>query len=224
MEIYKTDGIIINTLLYRDYDLIATVFSRDYGIIKLFIKGSLKKHGGLVEELTRAEFIYNQSKSDLLPCHEISLIQSSLRLRLQLGPLEAACDMIKAVQASQYPQKPAPKLYQLLANYFGQLPDSPNPAVLQASFKLKLLRHDGLFVLQKHCKECAKELQSFSFTHGAFFCPQHAPEQGLFFSQEEADTLILLAFSQDYAELNLATVSPVFQSKINTLFHALIES
>ena len=42
MEILTTEGIILNTLPYGDYDVIATVFSRDHGIIKLFIKSALK--------------------------------------------------------------------------------------------------------------------------------------------------------------------------------------
>lgn len=224
MEIYKTEGIILNTLLYRDYDVIATVFSRDYGIIKLFIKSSLKKNGGFIEELTRAEFVYTASKSELMPCQEITLVQSSLRLRQQLGPLEAACDMLMAIQKSQYPLKPAPKIYQLMTNYLIQLPTFSNPEALRASFKLKLLRHEGLFTLQHNCKSCEKELHAYTFCHGAFFCSEHAPESGLHFSREEADILILLGFSQDYAQLNLASISSYFQTKINTLFQALLET
>lgn len=224
MEIYKTEGIILNTLLYRDYDVIATVFSRDYGIIKLFIKSSLKKNGGFIEELTRAEFVYTTSKSELMPCQEITLVQSSLRLRQRLEPLEAACDMLTAIQQSQYPLKPAPKLYQLMTNYLTQLPTFSSPEALRASFKLKLLRHEGLFALRHNCKGCDKELQAFTLCHGAFFCPEHAPETGLHFSCEEADILILLGFSQDYAQLSLAPISSYFQTKINTLFQALLET
>jgi DNA repair protein RecO (recombination protein O) len=39
--IQRTEGIVLHTLSYRDYDQILTVFTREAGVIKLVMRGGL---------------------------------------------------------------------------------------------------------------------------------------------------------------------------------------
>lgn len=191
MSFYHTEGIILHTLKFLDHDSIMTVFTRDFGLIKFFVKKGLKNHP--ISPLTQAELIFSQGKSNLFKCKEISVLNFHLKLRNNQETLQAAYNLILAIKNSQLEQQPAPLLYELLACYLQALPLFPNPCILAVSFQLKLLRHEGLLNISS-------------------FCSNHPT-----LSEEETRCFKQLALSRSLQELRSLTISPNLNEKLKSL-------
>ncbi len=148
-EIEKTEGVILGSQGYGEGDRIITVFTPDFGLIKLFAKGASRprsKHGAATTPLVRAEFLYTRGRSDLYRLLEGSVVDPFLHLRDSLTALETAGHLIQDILASQWPGKAAPLLYSLVIHYLTHLSSVP-PESLLASFRLKILCHEGLLAV-----------------------------------------------------------------------------
>ncbi len=147
MQIQRAEGVILQSLNFQDYDQILTVFTREEGLIKLIVKRARHAksgRGGFTAPFTQAEFIYKEGRGEIFTCSEVSVIHQHLGLRRSLSVLEAACDIIKALLLVQPIQAAAPQLYDLLILYLTHIPRLRDPYALAASFRLKLLKHEGL--------------------------------------------------------------------------------
>ena len=141
-----TEGIVIKSIDFRDSDRIITVFSRDHGLIKLMVRRArLQKKSpmAVTVPLACAEFIYTQRKGEIFPFKEGSLIAANLQLRCSYSHLESACRLIRLLEESQEPGKPAPQLYQLLRYLLSKLHEVPSPEYFIPLFQLRILKHDG---------------------------------------------------------------------------------
>jgi DNA repair protein RecO (recombination protein O) len=216
----QTQGVILSTLNYQDYDLILTVFSSEKGLIKFFFKrGNSKKRrqGTSTDPLTCAEFIYSKGKGELLLCHEISTINAHLDIRKDLKFLETGCSLVREIQQTQFPEKPSQQLYQLLLRYLGHIPKMEHPENLEFSFKLKIMRHDGIFGITPFCTTCKAPLKEHVIYDRESFCPSHAPTGSLLFDEEEANLLLVLAYCRSFSEIPDSALDPVFREKIDRL-------
>jgi len=224
MTLYRTEGIIIHALDFRDHDKILTVFSPDHGLIKLFLKGILiRRHSRPVTApLTRSEFVCKKRTGDLLLCREMSTLDQQLILRRDLKTLEAACELLQLVKRTQFPDKPAPDLYRLMIQYLRFIPSLSIPDVLTTSFRLKLLRHEGLFGISTTCHHCGTALADFLVARGESFCRQHAPSQALLFSKKEGELLHHLAFCRNLTALPSPGFTINFKEKVAQFFEDVI--
>lgn len=211
-------GIILKAASFQDYDQILTVFSEDLGLIKIIFKNSKKHPAYLTTPLTQAEFIYVKGKSDLLKCLEISPINTHAALRGSLEVLEASGDILRALLKTQPLQVPTPDLYKLTSCYLKNLPLIANPYLLADSFKLKILRHDGLLSLKPMCTKCECSLQELFMSQGESYCSFHTPHNALEFNTEETTALLILAYSQSFSQLELIHLTPNLREKIKILF------
>ena len=221
MEPFRTEGIILHALNFRDFDQILTVYSQNQGLIKFILKGgnsAKRRKGSSSAPLTRAEFVYMKGRSDLLNLHEISVLDYQTGVRESLDHLEAACGVLQAVQSSQFPEKPAPTLYQLLVSYLAKIPQAKSPASLVASFRLKIMRHDGLYGLDEYCSSCQTPLKTFHICDGESFCSQHAPGYALLFSEQEAKVTTYLAYCRSLADLDEVPITQELSKKIQQMF------
>jgi DNA repair protein RecO len=192
------EGIILHMIPYRNYDQIVTVFTKDRGILKLFCKkGKTQSHR--YTPLTKVEFVYIEKQSELCQCEEISPVQSYLYLRNHLIHLEAGCRLIHAIHQSQWVGREAPLLYDLLTYYLDKIPELNDPFILVASFRLKILSHDGLLNLNPS--------------------GQYPPE----FDEEEIIQLQILAYGQSYKELAQQVLSEETKAKIEAFFFSKLK-
>jgi DNA repair protein RecO len=199
-----TEGIILNTLPFQDYHQILTVFSKELGMIKLIVKYALRGKGRGSDPLTQAEFVLHQKSSELFQCKEISPIDHFLPIRQSILHLEAACALLHALKTSQFPHKPALKLYELLSIYLKMVPSFDNPHLLAASFRLKILRYEGLI--------------AFNPLETEFQPPIEYP----LFDSFEYQTILVLALSRSTVFLERLMLTPTLQKKIEILFETLI--
>ncbi len=148
MQTHRCEGIILNTLNFRDYDQILTVFSKDFGLLKFIAKkANASKRGLKCAPFLRGEFIFVQNQSELYSLRDVSIISQHLNLRNNLTCLSAACACCKAILDTQLLHKPSESLYALLIAYLEQFPLCADPRLLECSFLLKLLRHEGILDL-----------------------------------------------------------------------------
>lgn len=223
MEPFKTEGVILHALNFRDYDQILTVFTYTEGLVKGVLKGSLKRNNSsFAAPLTRIEFLYTKGNSDLLKLTEISPLSQYLQLRTDLKRLEAACDMSQALMSSQMPHHPAPDLYRLFVWSLDKIPIAADPALLALSFRLKLLRHDGVLRVRCECAICGKRPQQAALFSGEVLCAEHAEGTGLLFSQSEIELLEILTYLKNFNELEKLQSNTSFQKKVHTLFQEQI--
>lgn len=216
---YRIEGVVLHTINFRDYDQILSVFSPELGIEKFFVKGSFRssRRGSTPSLLTQCEFVYRQGRGSLLICDEISVLNHYLELRKDFATLQGACNLIRLIQDSQLPGKPAPNLYKLLLKYLEGLRSLLNPKLLLTSFHLKLMRHEGILHLSSFCQTCQQPLSSLYFSEGECFCATHSPKDALHFSTEETGVLYNLTYCRSLKELASLSFPSDLEKKIRLL-------
>lgn len=221
MQMKRTEGFILDSRVFQDYDAIMTVFSAELGIIKFIVKSAFRpqrRNSLVTTPLTRAEFVYTLGRGDLHKCSEISVQRHSTYLRQSLAALEASCDIAQAIYASQWPDIPAPDLYALCNSYLEKIPSMQDPFVLSSSFRLKILRHDGILQLGSVCKVCSVTLNQFYMSAGECACVTHASDRNLVFSLDEIALVQFLANCRSFSDLESMTLSKPFREKVTNMF------
>lgn len=216
------EGMILQAFPYRDHDQILTVFTPDRGVVKVFFHGSRSRRRavqGSCLPLALVEMTYREQSGELYNGKEIKLIDLHDRIRKEGLFLDVACDLLQAVYFSQRPGKPAPLLYRLLCAYLSRIPSIPDPRALASSFRLKILKHEGLSPFPFICSHCRDPLFADGYLSGAdWYCRLHRKEGADYWDEEEIGLAYLLASSKAYRELALCTVSPEFRLKTDTFF------
>lgn len=136
-------AIVLHAFPLRDRDEIVRLFSRELGRLSLIAKRK-KGEALLLRPLSEGEFIFKRGKGELHRLIDGSLLNGHLDLRKNFATLKAAGELLSTILLSQHDEKPAPSLFDLFAAYLAHLPVSANPSLLVASFKLKVLKHEGL--------------------------------------------------------------------------------
>jgi DNA repair protein RecO (recombination protein O) len=222
MEKFTTEGVVINAIPFRNYDCILTVFTPDDGLAKFFFRGAYsKKKGsgsGTTTPLSVVEITYTKGRGDLYICVETTVLNHNLALRNCLATLEAAGDMLQTISATQQPGKSAPELYRLLLMYLNKLPQATSPQAITSSFRLKLLRYEGLLSLLSHCCMCSEILHDTWVHGGEAYCRSHTAQEALFLTKEERGLVELLAFGRDFPTLAGISLQESLSRKILRLF------
>lgn len=224
MEPQRAEGIILQTLPFKDYDSILTLFTPEEGLLKVVLKGAFRQKNGKGNRsapLTHVEVAFKRGRGELATCYEIDALDHHLHLRHNLDTLNAGCEMLKAVLDTQQPGKSAPDLYKLLLIYLRNLPAVPNPAILSASFFLKVLRHEGLYAFDESCAMCQAPVPEKHLFGGGTYCCRHAPPQALALCVEEQQILHFLAFCRDLSQLKDIALPPSVLEKAKELFRHL---
>lgn len=221
MHIYQTEGIILQASPYQDYHQILSVFSKDFGLIKLIYKYSLskkKQNKGILTPLSCWEFAFTQKTGELKKCEDAEYQNGFLELRNSIEKLEAACLMAKSILQTQELEVPTPLLYALFMAYLQKLSLVQDPFILSSSFLLKILIHDGWANLQPTCSICQTAIQEAFLYQGEVFCPSHQMPNAFVFDDEEFLLLCNLAYQRSFQYLREWTGSKIFHQKILHLF------
>ncbi len=223
MSLFLTEGIVTHVIKYQEHDQILTVFTPDLGVIKVFASGSTlgkSQLRGTHLGLTRVEVVCSEGKSDLYKCREISLLNAYLHLRQNASILNAALEMTKAIAHSQFPHKPAAELFRLFAYYLDKLKGCEYPETLQASFLMKILKHEGLLQINFACSNCQTSIKEMLLYEGECYCRQHAPASSLEFNEEQSLVLYLITHTRRIQELLTLSLDQALQENISTVFQA----
>lgn len=225
MKPFLTEGIVLKVIDFRDFDQIMTVFTPEIGVVKWILKKRQPASGKSlvkISPLTRAEFIYKETKGDIWKCQEISILNPYLKLRENYAWLETAGRLINRIIASQVEQKPSSFLYRLLCAYLEKIPLMNDLRSLEISFIIHLLRHEGLIHFDLQCSLCQQPLQSLNIGQGGHFCHLHAPVDALSFNEEETLAWMQVAACRTFSELKNTSIPEQLQQKADTLFKTLV--
>lgn len=197
------EGIVLKAIDFRERQRIVTIFTPDEGLITVFISRISPKNPeriNLSTPLTRADWQVKVRKNDLWSLQDASILDLHLPLRQNFDRLQAARLMIERVLKTQLPHKPAPKLYALFKTFLKSLTTTENPALLELTFALKLMRHEGLLSLSANCSSCEKNL-SFHFAFGENFCTSCAPPNATALTPDQWKQMMKLLSMRSFKNL-----------------------
>lgn len=225
-EFKTAEGILLKVIPFQDYDQILVFFTLEAGLIKVLFRGSRSKKRGLLGlciPLTRAEVIYKEKRGEIYSGCDIALLDSYRDLRKNLTHLNAACDLLQILYQTQWVGKPAPLLYALLKSYLEKIPFTGHPQQFTASFRLKVLKHEGVASFPIACTDCQSLLEKQAYySRGEFFCCFHRP-QNFCVLQENIPTLLFrLAECRSCQELAGIEVSEAGLKAIERYFQDVI--
>lgn len=218
------EGFILQTLKFQEYDAILTVFTRNSGIEKFFVKGAFSTKygkGAMTEPFSCVELAYTEGRSDLLTCREISTLSSHYALRQSLPAVKAAFEMAQALLRILMPHQSAQAIYDLFEIYLKTLPTLSDPGLLSASFRLKLLRSEGILDIGGGCAMCQATTDNMWAAGGEFFCERHAPALSIEWEDEEFLIMQGLALSRSLSQIASLVPPQSFYKKIDLLFREL---
>ncbi|MEM7175749.1 MAG: DNA repair protein RecO [Chlamydiota bacterium] len=220
----KQEGIVLSAFDYRESSRIISLFTPDAGIINLIIKRIAKTKTlwmNLTTPLCHGHFIYRIKRSSLHHLIDGHILNLHIDLRNSYAHLTEAGKMLRSLSQSQLHEKPAPLLYQLLLAYLRQLPRTPYPETLGASFLLKTLKHDGLIALSSSCLRCRIQPSS-ALEGGESLCLSCASPTALAFSSDDWATLHDLYNNRQFSPLIHLELPVQLIHSIDTLFKRLI--
>lgn len=212
----KTPGLLLQAIPYLGRQRILKVFTPENGLVSLFAKASISS--AFSAPFCIAEWVYKKGTKEIHSLKDASLIDSLLELKKDYTTLSAAGSIAQDLLRSQLPGKKGTGLYELALACFKKLPAFSKPEILAASFRIKLLLHEGLLSLQNECARCGHP--AFHLHQGESYCLSHALFPGHTFSLNEWESLQVLAYSRQFSQLQSLLTAPL--SQIEQLFRERI--
>jgi DNA repair protein RecO len=138
----STAGILLQVIPYLGRKKILKIFTPEQGLISLFTSNTQ------LVPFSLAEWVYRKSEREMHSLQDASLIDPLLHLKEEYATLIAAGGIARDLLRTQLPGKKAVELFDLTLFYLNKL--STAPEILAASFRLKLLLHEGLLNTTPH--------------------------------------------------------------------------
>lgn len=141
LKTFSSVGIVLSRKNYGEVDRIITIFSRDYGKIKLLAKGVRKpisKKRGHIEVFSKLKFSSTRGKSiDLIT--EAELIDSYETLRVDLKKTAVAYYLCEVVDRVTRELEKNESIFENLAHYLSKLGQTEKLRNLRSEFVRKTL-------------------------------------------------------------------------------------
>lgn len=215
----KTAGVLLQTIPYLGRQRILKVFAQEGGLLTFMAKSAKPAWTAFTTPFCIAEWVYRKGQKEIHTLKDGSLLDGLLELKQDYNVLNAAGRMAQDLLSCQLPAKSAGDLYPLFCAYLKKLPQFKKPEILAASFKMKLLLHEGLLSLQKECSVCASTATHIA--QGESVCSAHAAFPGISFTFEEREQIHQLAFARQFSLLQELNKVPL--EKIDLLFKERIQ-
>lgn len=220
-----TEGVILRAIPFRDHDHILSLFTRDVGLMKILYRGSRTSKGSkkcVCTPLSKVEVIYQEKRGEIFSCREMHSLDLFPDLRKNLHFLEVGCDLLHVISAAQMPGKASPSLYDLLLFYLKKIPFAAYPWVLSASFRMKMLLHEGVTSFPLACMECGLCLVEEAFFCGnEIRCVQHRQMGSTILTAAELRLLAELALCKNFQEIASIQLSAVQYIRIKCLYESV---
>lgn len=196
MREIRTEGIVLSSNRLREREQLLRIFTPLEGVVACSF---YPKKTSQPNPLSRVEVLLTQKQDGFFQCQELITISLYLELRKTFTRLQAAAQILRAIEVSQWKQHPAPHLYKLLVSYLEEMVLGESVETLSSSFLLKLLKHEGLW----------NPFASIAIKD---------------FSEEEASLLLFLTEVKSYRQLRLISLSMELKKKISRFFEDCLEN
>ncbi len=177
-EIIKSQALVLQSIRWHESSKIVTLFSSEWGKIKVIARGALRKNspfGGKLEALNFVEIVINQKPTrELQILTDISLLNSFPQLRERYDCLPYALAMLELVQKVFEDLHGDRLFFDFLIRLLQQMGEGTYPQVIFWYFILKLSSFLGFKPDFSRCRQCGKEQPPapvyFSITQGNVYC------------------------------------------------------
>lgn len=184
----KIEGLLLQTIPYLGNQKILKVLTPEEGLLTLMSKK--KSLEPLTQPFLIAEWVYRRGKGEIHSLVDATLLNDLADLRKDYTILATAGQIAQDLLKTQWPEKPGSGPYLLATSFLQKI--SLNPETLLASFRLKLLLHDG-----------------------------HIGEETHPFSQQEQEIVHQLTIARQFSFLQNLKIEKSLQEKIEKLFYTL---
>lgn len=144
MEWKRTEGIILEAMPFEERHLILTLFTRQVGRIRAVRRFVPERERGWAAPLHLVEVVWREGRGELDQVKELALIDPFSSFRNDWDKLSLASGWLRDLNRTQMPDGEAMPLYTLLECFLAYLKNNPAKESLAVSFRLKLLRYQGL--------------------------------------------------------------------------------
>jgi DNA repair protein RecO (recombination protein O) len=182
-RLYRTEAVVLRRVDLGEADRILTVYSPEYGKLRLVAKGVRKvrsRKAGHLEPFTRVEL-------QIARGHELDVITQAEALGLHPGlghDLERfgyAAYVVELMDRFTVQEGESRGLYRLLVDTLDRLAEAFEPAAVVGYYQLRLLDLLGYRPELFRCLGCGREVrpvdQYFSAAAGGVLCPECGPRQ-----------------------------------------------
>ncbi len=172
----RTAGIVLKCTDYSETSKIVTIYTRDYGKVRILAKGAKRKKSeflGILEPLSLLEIVYIESRKSLHILKEAYLIDSNLEIRERLSRIASGLSFLSLIERTQPDEDPDPAIFELLSSSLSALQRVPLPENVPLVFQLRLLEHFGKLPGLISCGQCGSPLKGSAIydpRSGDFLC------------------------------------------------------
>ena len=201
MSLQKTDAVVLKSQKQGETSKIVTLYSKDYGILKLIAKGARGPKSRFLGSLDLLNHIgvvfYHKESRDLQLLSQADIIDPYSRIKLDLQKLSLAMVAAEMMLRSQHDHDPQPNLYHLLLAFLHKLENAKQALnVIFFWYQLRFLRWNGFRPNLKNCLACQRQLGneqkvSFLIHKGGWLCGKCQQTTGLSMMIRR-ETLIIL--------------------------------
>jgi len=177
MAIQKTECIILRRDEFRETSIILTVYTKDFGKLKLISKGVRspeQKFISAYELFSLSDIVfYEKKKKGILLLSQCELRDFFPKVRESLDRLSYATYFVELVNSVTPFGEKNKKLYELLKNCLQLLSTKASSKRVARILEIKLLSILGFMPRMKSCSGCDKEVKKvsrFSFSLGGVLC------------------------------------------------------
>jgi DNA repair protein RecO (recombination protein O) len=177
-RIYRSEAIVLRRRDFGESDRLLTLFTRDYGKIRVVAKGvrkPLSRKAGHVELLMRSKMLFARGRNlDLLT--QVELVEAYRPLREDLVRMTYASHTVELLDRFTAENDAHPELYKLLADGLAWMSESQDLLLTARYFEIRLLSLVGFELRLFQCANCDAAIQPqdqfFSAEQGGVLCPE----------------------------------------------------
>jgi len=178
MAVHRTKGFVLRREDVRETSILLTVYTKDYGKLKLLSKGVRTPEQRFISsyELFALDDIvfYERKKKGFFFLSQCELLDFFPKARESLERLSYASYFVELLDLVTVQGEAGPELFTLLGNCLSFLSERASPKRVARVFEIKLLSALGHMPRIRQCASCAvllKEAKTkFSLTAGGLLC------------------------------------------------------
>ncbi len=219
------DGVVLRTYRYREADRIAVLFTRHHGKVRVLARGARKttsRLGGALEVLGHVGVDLVATRGELYVARHVAHRSTLSTLRADYARIGAGYAVVEALDA--LPEGLADEaVYELAVRVLRTLDDRAyRPALVPASFYLRLLALDGSAPMVEACVECGREapLVAFDAVGGGVRCDRCRKGRAL---SGEGLALLRRVLGGELAQV-LRELDPPGAAEVSALAHEAAEA
>lgn len=228
MAILKTEAVVLRMQEYGESSKILTLYTRDYGRLKVLAKGARRlksRFGGVLDLINYVTIVFYQKETrDLQLLSQADLVRPFLHLREDLHRLALASALVELIDRTESGQMPNPRLFKLLVGCLIGIDESGNAEVYFDYFTLHFLGFAGFRPRLRRCLHCGQKpkgyVVNFQFRRGGYFCENcssNNQEGGLQVSVATIHSLLALR-DANFTTVGQFSFSQTIQREIEALF------